>query len=225
MDERLRFVARLLEGRDGVLCREFDREEMGGVCRGVGYLAQDRLQDLPATRIAGLEGLTDRSAPALSAGQPAAVSDRDADRAAQEGASELGRAEDPREAQAPAPMGIQPAGDQHRARGARSPRPGQPRRRKPLQGPRHAAVPADAAQRSVVRRLQGRVHARRSALLLSADDHRLRQPLPARCEALATTKEIYAFTVFERVFKDFGLPLAIRTDNGVPFASAHASSA
>jgi putative transposase len=26
-------------------------------------------------------------------------------------------------------------------------------------------------------------------------------------------------TVFERVFKDFGLPGAIRTDNGVPFAA------
>jgi putative transposase len=42
------------------------------------------------------------------------------------------------------------------------------------------------------------------------------------CEALSTTKEVYAFTVFERVFKEFGLPKAIRTDNGVPFASAHA---
>jgi putative transposase len=39
------------------------------------------------------------------------------------------------------------------------------------------------------------------------------------CEALQATKEIYAFTVFERIFKGFGLPLAIRTDNGVPFAS------
>src|ERR1700688_5106473 len=39
------------------------------------------------------------------------------------------------------------------------------------------------------------------------------------CEALATTKALYAFTVFERIFKDFGLPLAIRTDNGTPFAS------
>jgi putative transposase len=28
--------------------------------------------------------------------------------------------------------------------------------------------------------------------------------------------------LFERVFKDFGLPKAIRTDNGVPFASPHA---
>ena len=42
------------------------------------------------------------------------------------------------------------------------------------------------------------------------------------CEALSTTRETYAFAVFERTFKDFGLPRAIRTDNGVPFASAHA---
>jgi putative transposase len=42
------------------------------------------------------------------------------------------------------------------------------------------------------------------------------------CEALLTTQEKFAFTVFERTFKDFGLPSAIRTDNGVPFASAHA---
>jgi len=42
------------------------------------------------------------------------------------------------------------------------------------------------------------------------------------CEALATTQQIYAFTVFERVFKEFGMPQAIRTDNGVPFASPNA---
>jgi putative transposase len=42
------------------------------------------------------------------------------------------------------------------------------------------------------------------------------------CEALSTTQERYAFSVFERAFQDFGLPDAIRTDNGVPFASAHA---
>ena len=40
--------------------------------------------------------------------------------------------------------------------------------------------------------------------------------------SLGDHPEVYAFTVFERVFKDFGLPDAIRTDNGVPFASAHA---
>src|SRR5512138_2386586 len=42
------------------------------------------------------------------------------------------------------------------------------------------------------------------------------------CEALATTQEKFAFTIFERTFKEFGLPQVIRTDNGVPFASAHA---
>ena len=33
---------------------------------------------------------------------------------------------------------------------------------------------------------------------------------------------VTAFPVFERVFQEFGLPAAIRTDNGVPFASAWA---
>ena len=42
------------------------------------------------------------------------------------------------------------------------------------------------------------------------------------CEALHTTKERYAFTAFEKAFKEFGLPRAIRTDNGVPFASPNA---
>jgi putative transposase len=42
------------------------------------------------------------------------------------------------------------------------------------------------------------------------------------CESLGSTQEAYAFTVFQRVFQEFGLPKALRTDNGVPFASAHA---
>lgn len=39
------------------------------------------------------------------------------------------------------------------------------------------------------------------------------------CEALSTTQERFAFTAFDRTFREFGLPAAIRTDNGVPFAS------
>lgn len=42
------------------------------------------------------------------------------------------------------------------------------------------------------------------------------------CESLESTRESSAFPVFERVFKEFGLPAAIRTDNGVPFASPNA---
>src|SRR6201993_4679409 len=39
------------------------------------------------------------------------------------------------------------------------------------------------------------------------------------CEALESTREELAFTAFERLFAERGLPLAIRSDNGVPFAS------
>jgi putative transposase len=54
---------------------------------------------------------------------------------------------------------------------------------------------------------------------LTITDHASRYLL--RCEGLSTTKEIYAFTVFEKTFSEYGLPKAIRTDNGVPFASAN----
>lgn len=54
---------------------------------------------------------------------------------------------------------------------------------------------------------------------LTITDHASRYLLA--CEGLSTTQEKYAFTVFERVFREFGLPLGIRTDNGVPFASAN----
>ena len=39
------------------------------------------------------------------------------------------------------------------------------------------------------------------------------------CEALQSTREDGAFTAFQRLFEERGLPEAIRTDNGLPFAS------
>src|SRR3989338_2275067 len=42
------------------------------------------------------------------------------------------------------------------------------------------------------------------------------------CEGQESTKEEFAFTVFERVFKEYGLPWGIRSDNGVPFSSSQA---
>lgn len=42
------------------------------------------------------------------------------------------------------------------------------------------------------------------------------------CEGLESTREAMAMTVFERLFREYGLPQRIRSDNGVPFASAHA---
>ena len=55
---------------------------------------------------------------------------------------------------------------------------------------------------------------------LTVTDHASRYLLS--CEALSSTREDYAFAVFERLFKERGLPSNIRSDNGVPFASAHA---
>lgn len=42
------------------------------------------------------------------------------------------------------------------------------------------------------------------------------------CESLSSTNENFAFEVFTRAFKEYGLPLAMRTDNGCPFYSANA---
>jgi putative transposase len=39
------------------------------------------------------------------------------------------------------------------------------------------------------------------------------------CQGLLSVKGDGAFPVFDRAFRDFGLPWAIRTDNGVPFAT------
>lgn len=42
------------------------------------------------------------------------------------------------------------------------------------------------------------------------------------CEAMESTREQMAITAFERLFRDYGLPRAIRSDNGVPFSNANA---
>ena len=55
---------------------------------------------------------------------------------------------------------------------------------------------------------------------LTITDYRSRYLIA--CEGMASTRSDFAFALFERVFKEFGLPRAIRTDNGAPFASANA---
>ena len=52
---------------------------------------------------------------------------------------------------------------------------------------------------------------------LTVTDHASRFIL--LCEALETTRHDMALTAFERLFAERGLPQAIRSDNGVPFAS------
>jgi len=55
---------------------------------------------------------------------------------------------------------------------------------------------------------------------LTVSDHASRYVL--LCEALESTREDLAVTAFERLFRDRGLPAGIRSDNGVPFASPNA---
>lgn len=42
------------------------------------------------------------------------------------------------------------------------------------------------------------------------------------CEGQESTKEMHAFSVFEQAFMKYGLPKTIRTDNGLPFSSPNA---
>jgi putative transposase len=43
------------------------------------------------------------------------------------------------------------------------------------------------------------------------------------CEALSSTQTDPCFPVFEEAFERYGLPLAIRSDNGIPFASGNST--
>lgn len=54
-------------------------------------------------------------------------------------------------------------------------------------------------------------------MVLANSDHASRYLL--LCEAMESNQEHFAFIAFERLFKERGLPQAIRSDNGVPFAS------
>ena len=54
---------------------------------------------------------------------------------------------------------------------------------------------------------------------LTVTDHASRYLL--LCEALESTRETLAITAFERLFKERGLPNSIRSDNGTPFASGN----
>ena len=134
MDERLKFIARLLDGEKMAgLCREF------GISRKTGYKILTRYNEMRP-------GRADRSlAPALSACQPAALPDRDADRALQAGQAQLGRAED-QGAAGPALSGRPHPGDQHGACGSRSPRPGHGADATAQQGDRNSALASRPAQ-------------------------------------------------------------------------------
>jgi len=210
MDERLRFVARLLEGdKMAVLCREF------GISRKTGYKLYRRYRDI------GLEGHTDRSRrPYRQANKlPFQLESR-----------------------------ILQLRKEHPSWGAPKIREKLRRLELGVQTPAISTVHAVLDRHGLVtRRRRRRYKAEGTPLswprqpneLWCADfkgefmlaDHRYCYPLTITdfasryllaCEGLASTREHTAFTVFEHAFKEFGLPGAIRTDNGIPFSCPHA---
>ena len=165
VDERLRFIARWLDGEKMArLCAEF------GISRKTGYKIRDRYKDC------GVTALTDRSRRPYRHANQLPDLRRAGDRRAQEGYPAWGapkirerlRQRCP-ELQCPAISTVHAVLDRHglvTRRGRRRPR---------LEGT--ALVPPGPAECALVCRLQGRVHARESAVLLPADHHRLREPV------------------------------------------------
>ena len=211
MDERLRFVARLLEGDNmAALCAEF------GISRKTGYKILQRYQAV------GVRGLTDRSRrpqrhanalPLVVEQQIVGLKKEYPSRGAPKIRERL-RQRYP-DVVCPAISTVHAVLDRHglvsRARRRRRPRlQGTPLTR-PL-GP-NALWCADYKGEFLLGN-------RRYCYPLTITDFASRYLLT--CEALSSTKERYAFGVFEQTFQEFGLPEAIRTDNGVPFASAQA---
>jgi putative transposase len=207
MDERLRFVARLLEGEKmAPLCAEF------GISRKTGYKIFERYQDC------GVAAFTDRSRrPYRQANRLPPQLEAVIVRLKREypgwGAPKI-REKLRRQSSAPhlpAISTVHAVLDRHGLVHHR-------RRR------RHTAAGTELSRPTVPNALwcadykgEFMLANRRYCYPLTITDFASRYLLT--CEALSTTQEKFAFTVFERAFKEFGLPHAIRTDNGVPFAS------
>jgi putative transposase len=211
MDERLRFVARLLDGEKmAVLCREFD------ISRKTGYKIFNRYKGC------GLEGLTDRSRrPYRQANKLPFQVEKLIVQLKQERPSwgapkireKLRRLHS--DVQLPAISTVHAVLDRHGLVTRRRLRRRHKAQGTPLSKP---CEPNDLWCADYKGEFM--LADRRYCYPLTITDFASRYLIS--CDALATTKEKYAFTVFERAFKDFGLPRAIRTDNGVPFASAWA---
>jgi putative transposase len=210
VDERLRFVARLLDGEKmAPLCAAF------GISRKTGYKIYERYKDC------GVEGLTDRSRrPYRHAQQlPMAVEKlivalkREYPSWGAPKIRERLRRRWPG-VRCPAISTVHAVLDRHGLVTRRGPR--RPRAKgTPLSWPDQPNALWCADYKG-----EFMLADRRYCYPLTVSDFASRYLL--RCEALSTTQERYAFTVFEQLFKEFGLPAAIRTDNGVPFASPNA---
>ena len=210
VEERLRFIARLLDGEKMAgLCREF------GISRKTGYKIYSRYKDC------GIDGLTDRSRrPYRQASQlPMQIEKLIVGLkktyphwGAPKIREKLRRLYP--DMHCPAISTVHAVLDRHGLVKRRK------RRRNRAQGTALAHVTEPNELWCADYKGEFMLADRRYCYPLTITDYASRYLIT--CDALSTTKEVYAFSVFERAFKDFGLPKAIRTDNGVPFSCCNA---
>ena len=208
MDERIRFVIRLKDGESmAALCREFQ------ISRKTGYKIFERYEEC------GLEGLTDRARrPHRYANQLPEQIEAAIVAAKREkpnwGARKIRERllrRLPSEVKVPARSTIHAILDRHglvrHATRSRTRTEGTP-------------LSEGASPNSLwCADYKGEfmLGNRRYCYPLTVTDHASRYLL--LCEAMESNAEKTALTALERLFKERGLPQAIRSDNGVPFAS------
>lgn len=210
VDERMKFVARLLQGEKMTeLCREF------GISRKTGYKFWDRYKDV------GLHGLTDRSRrPVRYANQLPMQIECEILRIKKDKPSwgapkirEILRRKYP-EVRTPAKSTIHCILDRHGLVIRRK------RRRFKMQGTPLATKHNPNDLWCADYKGEFMLANKQYCYPLTITDFASRYVLA--CEGLKSTKEMHAFNIFEQTFKEYGLPMTIRTDNGLPFASPHA---
>ncbi len=211
MDERLRFVARLLDGEAMTdVCRAF------GISRKTGYKIYDRYKEH------GLEALSDRSRrPVRYANQlPPQIESlivglkRDKPHWGARKIRELLVRRLAGDVRVPAKSTIHAVLHRHGLV-------------KPIGRPRHRATGTPLSTGAAPNELwcadfkgEFKLGNGQYCYPLTVTDHASRFLL--LCEALESTREDLAVTAFEQLFRERGLPEAIRSDNGVPFASPNA---
>jgi transposase InsO family protein len=208
MDERMRFVVRLKDGESmALLCREF------GISRKTGYKILERYEEC------GVEGLTDRTRRPFRYANQLPEPVEAAIVAAKHEKPHWGARKIrerllrrlPHAVKVPARSTIHAVLDRHglvtRARRLRTHTEGTP-----LSA---GLRPNDLWCTDYKGEFQ--LGDQRYCYPLTVTDHASRYLL--LCEALESNQEQPAFMAFERLFRERGLPQAIRSDNGVPFAS------
>ncbi len=208
MDERMRFVIRLKDGESmASLCREFN------ISRKTGYKIFERYEEC------GLEGLSDRTRrPFRYANQLPEQVEAAIVRARREkpnwGARKIRERllrSLPHAVKVPACSTIHAVLDRH-GLVTRMTRPRTRTEGTPLS---EGLAPNDLWCTDYKGEFM--LADKRYCYPLTVTDHASRYLL--LCEAMESNAEKPAFTAFERLFRERGLPRAIRSDNGVPFAS------